>query len=158
MSFKEIKKKRNKRDLLITLGCIILYIITFIIFSHRESNRYLGLYMLWLIQINCIATYLHALAYEYFVSDIQFILREELVVTNLRMKNRRSLAFNLSILCSCLVFFVCQIGSIINCGYMIFNRFEWTDLLLDAFMFIMNTINFSNIYSQTPLSTWIGVK
>lgn len=158
MSFKEIKKKRNKRDLLITLGCIILYIITFIIFSHRENNRYLGLYMLWLVQVNCITTYLHAITYEYFVSDIQFILREELVVTNLRMKHKRSLALNLSILCSCLVFFVCQIGSIINCGYMIFNRFEWLDLLLDAFMFIINAINFSNMYSQTPLSTWIGVK
>lgn len=156
MTYKDLKKKRNKYDLLITLGAIVLYILTFIVFKRRESNRFIAMYFCWINQINLLATFLHSLTYEFFISDISRILREDLVVTYLRMKKRRSLAFNLSILCSCLVFFICQIGSIVNSIYMIFHRFEWFDFVMSIVFFIVNALNFINIYGERPLKTWIG--
>lgn len=156
MTFKDLKKKRNKYDLLITLGVIILYILTFIVFKRRESNRFIAMYLCWINQINLLATFLHSLTYEFFVSDISTILREDFVVTDLRMKNIRSLAFNLSILGSCLVFIICQIGSIVNSIYMIFHRFEWFDFIMSIVFFIVNILNFINIYGERPLKTWIG--
>lgn len=156
MTFKDLKKKRNKYDLLITLGVIVLYILTFIVFKRRESNRFIAMYFCWINQINLLATFLHSLTYEFFVSDISTILREDLVVTDLRMKKKRSLAFNLSILGSCIVFFICQIESIVNSIYMIFHRFEWFDFVMSIVFFIANALNFINIYGERPLKTWIG--